>query len=290
MKLQRPGYTETDLMFCRYLKGIGINDNIVAKTENNFIFWLYRNAGWYDSSIPCKGVSFPKYCNNSRSELLNIIKDSYCYRNWIDMYYNSLINSDFLIPLCHKKDFGNHYDNYFSDFISSLNSKNEINKQFDNFWCRDGVIYELIQDKKVLVINSFAELIKQQVDSGNIYKIYRNFPKMTQFISYTFPYTFFNDGPDLNSIKTITKIFNHIQTIDFDIALIAAGCYGCLLVDMIDKIGKTGITMGSRLCDFFGINPRKTDPYWIHQIPQKYIPEGYETIDYGKYWINTDTK
>lgn len=290
MKLQRPGYTETDLMFCQYLKNIGIEDNIVKNTEDNFILWLYKNAGWYDMDLPCRGVEYIKNCIINKNEFISRIKNSYVYDYWKKKYYYSLYNSDFLIPLCHRKNFENYYDQYYQQFITSLNHKNDTNTNLDNFWCRYSAVYGLISRKNVLVVSSFANLIQSQFDSKNIYRIYNDFPEINNLFTYQFPYTFFNTGPHNNSIETLNIIFSDISKINFDIMLIGAGCYGCLLVNMVHDIGKIGVTMGSNISDFFGINPKKQNEYWIHDIPQQYIPEGYNLIDYGKYWIDTECK
>jgi len=289
MKLQRPGYTETDLLFCHYLKNIGIYDSIVKDTEENFVLWLYSTAGWYDNSLPYSGPKFfHKY--KDRSEVSRVLLNSDVYKFWIDKYYHSVTNADFIIPLCHKSNFKDHYENHFHNFIDSLMPKNKVNTQFDNFWCVYRNIYPIIENKKLLVVSSFAKLIDDQYTSNNIYKIYSSFPQIQQLITYRFPYTFFNRGPDQNSIETLHKIYNDIKQYDFDVLLIGAGCYGCILTDMVNDLGKTGITIGHHISDFFGINPLKKNEYWIYNIPDEYIPEGYEHIDHGKYWKPTDAK
>lgn len=293
MKLQRPGFTETTLVFCQYLNKIGIDDEATKKTEGNFILWLYRSAGWYDKSLPFNG--FEDYVNlingkDKKSSLMfiELVKKSNAYKYWKERYYESLVETDFIIPLCHKIIY---YNEYFSKFIESLNVKNNENKQFSNFWCKYASIYPLIQNQKVLIINSMADLIIDQFNSGNVYKIYSDFPRLKNVISYSFPCTFFNNGPLNNSVETVEKVFSDIRSLDFDVALISVGAYGCIISDYIHKnLNKNAITLGRNLADMFGVNPDKKEKFWLSSIPEKYVPLGYEHIDGGYYWFGSRKK
>lgn len=69
MKYQRPGYIETTLMFCEYLK--------VDKPRIEWINRLYTTGGFYDKQI--KGSYFWESEN---------------YKNFIIQYTRSLKNSD----------------------------------------------------------------------------------------------------------------------------------------------------------------------------------------------------
>jgi hypothetical protein len=291
MKLQRPGYTETTLMFCDYLKKIGIEDEKIDIKENNFIFWLYKSSGWYDMSLPCSGLKnlpfhdlpYEGGCNLCAEDLANLIKKSYCYGYWKEHYYESIKDSDFIIPLLHKVS---GYNNFKEQFFDSLNHKNKINTQFNNYWTNQEKLYSLIENKKVLVVSCFAELISQQYECGNVFKIYNNFPKIKKLFTYCFPYTFFNKGPLENSIDTLNQAFDDVKKIDFDVAIISAGSYGCLLADLVHKTGRVGISIGRNASDMFGVNPKKKNlEFWINKIPKKYIPDGYEYIENGVYWI-----
>lgn len=293
MKLQRPGYTETTLIFSQYLNKIGIDDSITQDAENNFIIWLYRSAGWYDKSLPFNGLENYLHLFNgktledkkSRMMFVELVKKSEVYQYWKEKYYESLVGANFIIPLCHKIG---HYKEYFDKFIESLNVKNKENKKFENFWCRYSSLYPLIENQKVLVINSMSDLIVDQFNSGNVHRIYVDFPRLKNITSYSFPYTFFNNGPLNNSVETIEKVFSDISGIDFDMALISVGGYGCIISDYIHKsLNKNAATLGRQLPVMFGINPDKKEEFWLSSIPEKYVPLGYEHIEGGHYWFGS---
>ena len=143
-----------------------------------------------------------------------------------------------------------------------------------------------------------SELMKFQYDKGNIHKINENFPVLTNIITYTMPYTFFNDGPDNNIFETLNKINNDINNLDFDCAIVSAGAYSCLIANNI-SIDKHVIVIGGHLLHMFGIIcKRHASPlsgytfnnieYWINvpdnYKPDNYKPENYLNIEGGCYW------
>lgn len=275
MKLQRTGYTEGDLIFCNYLKNTFnlYNDKVLNNIEYTFINWLYTTSGWYDKSI--KG----KYFDMDVVSILN----SKVYKEFINLYMQSVTNSDHLILLFH--------ENYFEKYISYLplfkhKVKYKTIKLFDEYPWNSHKIYPLISNAKILVISSFDELIYEQYNNGNIYKIYNTFPVIKKLHTINFPYCFLNSGPDQNILETIEKIIEKIKSIDFDIALVGCGSSAAIIVDQITKMGKTGISMGSDIASMFGIVPGKEEKkYWITNIPKKYIPKIYRKIENGRYWI-----
>jgi hypothetical protein len=273
MKLQRPGYTETTLVFLQYLKSKKINDNFSEQEEDVFINWLYSTSGMYDKKI--QGSYFDI---NTQA-----VKQSDFYQKWIKEYENAIKNCDFLIPLLHNVKYKETHEIEFIDF---LNPKNKENKQYYNYWCNHFVLYPLIDGKKILIISSFAELIKQQLLSGNLNKIFNKFPKI-EIESLQFPYTFLNDGPNENSFETLEIIFKEIIKIEFDIAILSCGAYAVLLAERIhNTLRKDVISIGSKITQMFGIDPLKKDKSegWITEIPEKYIPNYYLKIEGGNYW------
>jgi hypothetical protein len=273
MKLQRPGYTETTLIFLQYLKNKNIKDDFVEKEEDVFINWLYSTSGMYDKKI--QGSYF-----DINTEA---VRQSNFYQKWIKEYEQAIKNCDFLIPLLHNVKYKETHE---IEFINFLNPKNKENKQYYNYWCDHFVLYPLIDGKKILVVSSFAELIKQQSLSGNLNKIFNKFPKI-EIESLQFPYTFLNDGPNENSFETLEIIFNEIIKIEFDIAILSCGAYAALLSERIhNTLRKDVISMGSKITQMFGIDPLKKDKSegWITEIPEKYIPNYYLKIEGGNYW------
>lgn len=258
MKYQRPGYTETTLMFYEYL-GVDV-------PRIHLINWLYTTSGFYDKQI--KGSYFGEYETKK-------ILESENYKNFIIQYTGAIKNSDKLCSLFHKTNF----DDKRKEFIEYLQPKSF----FD--WYKYKEWYTMLKDKKILLINSFAPLMKQQYENGNLHKIDPNFPIFSDINCYRTPYSFFNNGPDSNFFETLENIKKQISTIDFDIAIVSCGSYAAFLCDYCDSISKTGISIGSRMHSMFGIDPKiKDNPLWISKIPQEYVPENYEKIENGRYW------
>lgn len=281
IKLQRAGFTETDLIFIDSLPKEKITQDLRELWLLD-INRLYSQSGFYDKEI------YGSYRDIDTEQA----ESSNTFRRWLLEYRNSLLNSDYLILMSHiysqqkyflYKDMLNIYSNRF-------NQKNSINKNFYRYW-KDNYaqsIYPYLEDKNVLVINSFGSIIQHQYDSKNIYRIFPSFPKIRNLKHIDFPYTFFNDGPHKNYFETLDYYFEIISQIEFDIALVSCGSYGCILVDrIVSLLSKSAITLGSGITPMFGIDPNKKEQYWVNEIPKEYIPNNYEKIDKGRYWIGT---
>lgn len=76
---------------------------------------------------------------------------------------------------------------YKNDFIEKYNIRNFTILNGTEFQDRIENIFSYMQNKKVLVISSFDGLIQQQYDTGNLYKIYENFPKLISLQTIKFP-------------------------------------------------------------------------------------------------------
>lgn len=158
---------------------------------------------------------------------------------------------------------------------------------YQGYWWNYPVLFPFLKDQRVLVVNSFDGLIKQQFESKNLSKIHEGFPDITDLLTVKTPFTFFNNGPHDNYQQTIEFIWSEILAIKdkFDTALVSCGPMGCIITDRIHKLNKNAIYMGSGLHNMFGIsvgNPK--NEYWISEIPKEYIPENYEKIEGGRYW------
>lgn len=273
MKYIRLGFTESTLLFIYYLEYIL---NVVLKQSSielkkNMINWLYTTSGFYDKLVTGTYFNFD-YKN---------IENSFVYISYMKKLMRYIQQSDRLELCFHKMD---EDDEYKKNFITYLNPKeNAIN--FDQ-----QLIYNITQNKRVLLISSFAELMKEQYESNNCKKIFNNFPDFINILTYTTPYTFFNNGPDNNCLETCLKIQNDIKKIieDFDIALIAFGSYSALIAGYINELNKDACIMGGEMQQFFGIASKRHTPidtkYWITEIPEKYKPIDYLKIENGCYW------
>lgn len=278
MKYQRPGFTETTLLFAHYvdknnINGVFNDNQSVNKIYCQFINWLYTACGVYDKTID--GTCFDIDCN---SVLMSDV-----FIKFLDVYYKSLLDCDRLNLLIHKIT---NDKSVVSNFSSKFMAKNS-----DPFWYSYHKWYQILNNKIVLVINSFAPLMELQYKSGNLHKIDEKFPVFKDIISYRTPYTFFNNGPDANYFETLESMINEIQNIDFDVALVSCGAYACPIVDRIHT-NKVAISMGSGIHKMFGIDPqsKENSPFILNKIPQEYIPENYMKIEGGRYWVSKNDK
>lgn len=292
MKIQRPGNTESNLLFQNFLKN-NYPEKYNSNIEHCFIRWLYTSCGVYDNTV-------------SLNDIPQIV-DSNCYKRWILDYEKALKNS-FHIECCiGNPTFNDDPPELLETYLRTLNS-NSLNvnhhivihnggTQFSGY-CWDYRLdneyravfsnhYDLLTNKTVLVISAFSELIQYQ-HKHNLHKIFKNFPKF-DLITYTTPYTFMNSGPDSNFFETLEHLWSDIQKLNFDIALLSCGNYAAMLADKISTLkNKDAVYMGSGCNRMFGIDPNLDPvkyPNWITTIPSKYIPECYKQIENGSYWV-----
>jgi hypothetical protein len=285
MKIVRLGMTESDLLFLSYVSKYGNLDNEIKKHVSKYILnmtnWLYTTSGYYDKSV--KGNYFDFDVTALNKNYSNYIKQlglavSNCFEARF-ILHEGLITELFNI---YKDDFIKHYNitNYKS--IYGIKFKDQMH-----------YIFDLMRGKKVLVISSFSGLIQQQYDSGNVYKIYENYPLLAGVETVKFPYCFFNNGPHNNYFETLDAVYDEIKKIDFDIALLGCGAYGHMLCHLIDgELKKDAVYVGGNIQTMFGIlserekihNPPESTEYWITEIPEEYRPPNYKMIENGCYW------
>ena len=281
MKIQRSGFTETNLIF---IDSLVSKDPELIKLRNLDINRMYSKAGFYDKNI--NGSYFDL-------DIDQVLKDDN-FNRWLYEYKTALENCHYLEAMSHIRayDIYKPYRPLLDNFINSLNHQNSTYvSMFHNYWVKQHKIYTLLENKKILIINSFGSLIEHQYSSGNTHKIFENFPFFSSIDHIDFPYTFFNNGPHKNFFETLEYIFGLVSSKSFDIALVSCGPYGCILSDRIIKqLNKEAYTMGSGITTMFGIEPNHNEPFWISKIPEQYIPEGFEKIEKGRYWIGLPKK
>jgi hypothetical protein len=168
------------------------------------------------------------------------------------------------------KDFGNSIQNL--DAILAWNGplEKKVLKDFnykgiilDNFpdiepfsHEKEGWHYEL-KDKKVLIISSFGESIKQQIPNFN--KIWEGAELgCCEVITSRNPYQitgekkfFYNDE--------MWRLTNEISKRHFDICIIGAGGYSLPLCNFVKSIGKKAIHLGGATQVLFGIRGSRFD-------------------------------
>ena len=182
---------------------------------------------------------------------------------------------------------------YKNDFIKKYNINNFTILNGTEFQDRIDDIFKMMNNKKVLVISSFDGLVRKQFESGNLYRIYKNYPNIIKLETIKFPYCFHNNGPHENYFETLEIIFNEIKNIDFDIAILGCGAYGHMLCHKIDtELNKDAIYVGGSIQTLFGIissrekehGKIKYDENWISEIPDEYKPVNHKLIENGCYW------
>lgn len=277
MKYLRLGLTECTLLLNWFL--INTKKDSTIKYDTNLINWLFSTSGFYDKNI--NGTYF-----DFNNEFEKICK-SKVFNDYFVKLIDYLKNSDYFSICLHKRCFSPRQNELFVDYLNIKNIIDEKHSLFKKFF----------DNKKVLVVSSFAKLILQQIDSGNCEKIFPNFPKIIKAYAYTTPYTFFNTGNDNNILETAEKMQNDIKNLlsvnDFDVAIISCGAYGCLMGGYIhDELHKDVYVVGGSLLRLFGICSKR-NPYhdnlpnrdlWIKEIPEEYKPKDYMKIENGTYW------
>ena len=285
MKVVRLGSTETSLLFLTFLSRNYKLDPILKQHISQMVLrcvnWLYSTSGYYDKKIIGDNFNF---------DITSLSKN----------YFNFIKHLELSVQHCETTQFFVHeglvmslLQTYKNDFINHYNIKNFTILNGTEFQDRINDIFSMMNNKKVLAISSFDGLIKKQFESGNLYKIYKNYPNIIKLETIKFPYCFHNNGPHENYFETLEYIFNEIKKIDFDIAILGCGAYGHMLCHKIDtELKKDAIYVGGSIQTLFGIissrekehGKIKYDENWISKIPDEYKPANHKLIENGCYW------
>lgn len=285
MKIVRLGMTEGGILLLtfvqRYCNPDYNTNNVINQYIMNLVNWLYTTSGYYDKQVLGNKFNFNYTALNANyHKFLSHLEDSINGCEETQFYFhNGFIMNLFL--------------QYKQQFINKYNIKNLVLLNETKFIDRIPSIFDYLQNKKVLVISAFDGLIQGQYESGNVYKIYDNFPIIKGLEVIKFPYCFLNNGPHNNYFETLDAVFEEVKKIDFDIALLGCGSYGHMLCHKIDKVlHKEAIYIGGCITNLFGIlstrerihSNLKINKYWITQIPDDYKPKNYKEIEDGCYW------
>lgn len=286
MKIVRLGMTETSILFLTFIsRNFKLDPEIktgISQTIKNLLNWLYSTSGYYDKAVTGNNFDF-----DVTAMTLNYFK-------FIKHLEASIANCEITQFYVHG-GFVTHLLNQFKDeFIEKYKIRNFTILNDIPFKERIPDIFRRIAKRRVLVISAFDGLIRQQVESGNIKKIYPKFPKIVELKTLKFPYCFHNNGPHTNYFETLDAFFAEIKTVgEFDIALLSCGAYGHMLCHKIDaELKKDAIYVGGSIQELFGIiSKREKDrgeieynEHWITEIPESYRPADYKSIENGCYW------
>ena len=138
---------------------------------------------------------------------------------------------------------------------------------------------EKLDNKRVLIINPFADLINKQIEKLPL--IWENcdfkLPKNITWITYASPMTLAGNKIDVSWKYTFDKMCHDISQIEFDIALLGCGGYGHPLCEFIfSKLHKTAIYVGGALQLWFGIKGKR----WVDRADFRCFM--------NKYWVYPD--
>jgi hypothetical protein len=304
IKICRLNFTDGTILFIHWLLNLSkirLTEKIKMYLENFLnkeMQHFFTSSGFYDKTL--KPGSYNFNFDNYDTSLLN--KNSL-----VNVFFYKIIehisNADELCihiseyidqELCYNLS---KYHTKFFSYFSPKKTIPYVNKER---------IYEFLNNKRVLIMSSFCDLIKYQIESGNAREIFHDvdgveFPNFLNIIYYKTPYTFFNDGPENNMFETSNKICNEISEFQdkFDCILIGFGSYNNIIGDYFYKnYNKSFCSVGNDMQFIFGIlNNRykgygvtneewflKKKDYWITEIPEELKPENYMQIEDGCFW------
>ena len=254
---------------------------MISRNMMSLTNWLYTTAGYYDKTVAGNHFNFNVTAFNVRFfEFIGHLEQAVGDCEQTQVYFHD----GFIMYL---------YQQYKDKFIAHYHIRNLVLLNESKFTDRIPGIFAHMNGKKVLVISSFGGLVKQQYESGNVYKIYDDFPTLGGVETVTTPYCFLNNGPHQNYFETLDAIFEEVKTKEFDIALLGCGAYGHMLCHRIHtELGKEAIYIGGCITNLFGILSTRerihsnlnTNEYWITEIPDEYKPANYKLIENGCYW------
>jgi len=289
MKITRFGMTESGLFLLSFVYNhVNVPQNIKQQVVHymiNLANWLYTTSGYYDSSVNGTKFNFDVSCLNA----VNFQK----YMGHLATAASGCEQSQFIF---HEGFIMNLYKKIKTQFQQFYNIQNFVLLNDQRFIDRVPIIFDKIRDKRVLVISSFTGLVKQQYESGNIYKLGIDFPTVKHVDGVTTPYCFLNQGPHKDYFETLESIFEEIRKKEFDIALLGCGAYGHMLTHKIHAdLGKDAFYIGGCVTNVFGILSKRertvgmgkhvqTNEHWILDIPESYRPPNFKDIEDGCYW------
>jgi hypothetical protein len=148
-----------------------------------------------------------------------------------------------------------------------------------------------LRDKKVLVVHPFEASIRHQyAKRDSLFKTANVLPRFTLLTLKAVQSVGDSKTEFADWFQALDWMNSQIDSIDFDVALIAAGAYGMPLAAHVKKKGKVAIHVGGALQLLFGIKGARWDDrkdlyneHWIRPLPCD-VPAGSEKVENGCYW------
>ncbi len=160
------------------------------------------------------------------------------------------------------------------------------------------------EGKNILLVSSYADLLRERATKEIFEAVWKNigkrwfYPKSVQSLEFPFGYSSEAKQRFKNAISMYKEIAKKIDSIDFDIALIAGGGLGNPIAAYVKRVGKIGINLGGHLQVLFGVYGKRwiemTNWFakyfnrdWI-RMPEQYRPDeldkGIKIADDGAFW------
>lgn len=246
---------------CNYILSNRLNDHSLAQAMSN-------NAGIYMTSDESK----KKYCN---------------------MYFEAVKDSTMIT----------------GSRLTSYGLVNKLKKCIYNWKCLEPFYFmthpeynieHLWGNKRILIISSQSNTMKEQIKNGNINKVFskRIFSdfNLDNMIFIKPPITFAGNHNNIEWDENLNKMKKEIENVQdqFDIALVSCGGYGLITTHFIHKeLNKSSIYVGGALQVLFGIKGYRWDnnknvccyynDYWTRPLEED-IPKNCKSVEGGCYW------
>lgn len=183
---------------------------------------------------------------------------------------------------------------YEECILKMIKWKNKNVISFDTFGEKNNSWTKELAGKKVLVINAFTELIKEQYKKRELLYDDKEYLPEFELITIKGVSSFGGICEEGYSdwFEALNSMIEKMKMIEFDVLLVGCGAYGLPLAYEAKKMGKVAIHMGGDLQLLFGIKGKRWDKgfgekyyneHWVY--PEgKYKPQNYKTVENGCYW------
>jgi hypothetical protein len=304
------------------LSGLNLSEeqvSIINTHKKTYVGWLLATSGYYDKSISGNWqgheiANLPVEKIIDKDTALN----SPVFKKFLrELHYIVMRRTNPRIWLVNmrNKEFDNKLNTELDLFKKYIFPENipdciKFREEVDrNFTLSPDELFKFTANKRVLIINLYADLFRDHYNSGKIIQWYTkyseynpcNIPSFTSISSLEIPYPFgngINEKVYNNFFETLDLIKSKIDLYeDYDIALISAGIYTSFIADYIDKAkNKQFSCYGRDLNHIFCIKYKHTytwctceftksnlEPY-LCSIPGKYRLDNCSNVEDAGYW------
>ena len=304
----RFGQSESHMIYLYYMEkylatNLPINEkDLINNLKHSKLRWFYTATGFYDKNKKtCKNLKKTGWVWQDALLNLENDEDTTIFKKYMEVMIDLLKQEhEYVNFILHFKL--SNYNIFHNNFFSKTKFNCPNKELIDQY-------YKTINKKNVLIISSFTELIQNQIENGNFYKIVESlYPNEKDYkinnVQYLkTKYTYFNDGPDNNIFETFDNYIKELENYDnnYKVVLISCGAYGMLFYKYFRERDKIPILMGGLIQPFFGIlnnRVKKIEPntmddfynvnelkeYLITEIDEKYKPSYYKELESGCFW------